>query len=327
MTFQDSTTRPTGRAAVAHQGVSPTWLPSLLRLDLGRPSRQHWLGYILLAPAVVMIAGIIVYPLLLALDLSLQDVQIPRLDQPRKPFTLDNYARLFASSEFWMSLFVTLRLIFFVTVGVFIVGIGTALLVNNRFRGRTVARLVVALPWAIPEVIAAVIFTWMFHATFGVVSWSLFRLDIVDHMVSWFSDPVLAFSVICVTMIWKGYPFVTIMVLAGLQSIPEDFYQAAKVDGASPWQRFTNITIPCLMPILAVTAVLVVLWVFRDFSSIYILTGGGPLRSTQTLSIMTYEESFGYFRMGYASALGIVTFILCALAAVTLVGRRAEAIY
>jgi multiple sugar transport system permease protein len=325
---QETTTRQAGRpSATVLRGVRPTWRPTLLRLELGRPSRQHWLGYILLAPAVLMIAGIILYPLLLSLDLSLQDVEIPRLDRPRKPFTLDNYARLFSSSDFWMALGVTLRLIFVVTVGVFIVGIATALLVNNRFRGRFLARLVVALPWAIPEVIAAVIFTWMFHATFGVVSWTLFRLDVVDYMISWFSDPILAFAVISVTMIWKGYPFVTIMVLAGLQSIPEDFHHAAKVDGASPWQRFTNITIPCLMPILAVTAVLVVLWVFRDFSTIYILTGGGPLKSTQTLSIMTYEESFSYFRMGYAAALGVVTFILCAIAALFLVGRRADSIY
>jgi multiple sugar transport system permease protein len=328
MTVQHSTARQASQSStLAPHGAPRAWLPRFLRLDLGRPSRQHWLGYILLAPAVIMIAGIIVYPLVLSLDLSFQDVKIPRLDRPRQPFTLDNYARLFTSSDFWFALFVTLRLIAIVTVGVFVVGIATALLVNNRFRGRALVRLAVALPWAIPEVIAAVIFTWIFHATFGVASWMLFRLNLVDHMVGWFSDPALALSVICTTMIWKGYPFVTIMVLAGLQSIPEDFYQAAKVDGANAWQRFANITIPCLMPILGVTAVLVVLWIFRDFSTIYVLTGGGPLRSTQTLSIMTYEESFGFFRMGYASALGIVTFVLCALAAVSLVGRRADSIY
>ncbi len=116
-------------------------------------------------------------------------------------------------------------------------------------------------------------------------------------------------------MVWKGYPFVSIMALAGLQSIPEDYYAAARVDGAGPWQRLVHITLPSLMPVIAVTTILVVLWIFRDFSIIHVLTGGGPLKATQTLSIMTYEQAFGFFRMGYASAVGIVTLVICVLAA------------
>jgi multiple sugar transport system permease protein len=128
-------------------------------------------------------------------------------------------------------------------------------------------------------------------------------------------------------MVWKGYPFVSIMMLAGLQSIPEDFYHAARVDGANAWQRLWNITLPSLMPILGVTLVLVMLWVFRDFSIIYVLTGGGPLKATQTLSIMTYEQAFGFFKMGYASAIGIVTLVICVIAGRLMIGRPAESIY
>ncbi len=286
----------------------------MLGLDLARPSRQHWLGYLLLAPAVVMIALLIVYPLVVSIDLSFQNVGIARLDQPRKPFTLDNYERLFTSPDFWMAAWVTLKLVVVVTGFCFILGLGTALLVNQQFRGQAFARLLVALPWAVPEVIATVIFAWIFDSSFGLANWLLLKAGLISQTVNWFSSTEGAFAAVCITMIWKGYPFVSIMALAGLQSIPDDFYNAAKVDGASAWQRLLNITLPSLMPVIAVTMVLVMLWVFRDFSIIYVLTGGGPIKATQTLAIMTYEQAFGFFKMGYASAIGIVTLVVCVIA-------------
>jgi multiple sugar transport system permease protein len=284
-------------------------------LDLARPSRQHWLGYLLLAPAVLLIGAIIVYPLIVSVDLSFQNVGIARLDQPRRPFTTANYERLITSPDFWNACWVTVKLILVVTTACFLMGLGTALLVNNRFKGRSVARLLVAMPWAVPEVIAVVIFAWIFDSSFGLMNWIFLSLGLISKTINWFSDPDAAFAVVATTMIWKGYPFVSIMALAGLQSIPEDYYSAARVDGASALQRLRYITLPCLMPVIGVTTILVVLWIFRDFSIIYVLTGGGPLKATQTLSIMTYEQAFGFHRMGYASAIGIVTLIICVFAA------------
>ncbi|WP_295812563.1 carbohydrate ABC transporter permease [uncultured Nitratireductor sp.] len=295
--------------------------------DLARPSRQHILGYLLLAPAVFLVLLIIAYPLLISLDLSFQDVKLPRIGETRKPFTLTNYQRLFSSSEFWMACWVTLKLVAAVTVGSLIVGVSTALLVNQRFAGRTLARIAVALPWAVPEVIAVVIFAWIFDSSFGLMSWILVKLGLADGMVAWMSTPGAAFWALTVTMIWKGFPFVSIMTLAGLQSIPTDYYAAAKVDGANALQRFRWITIPCLMPVLGVTLVLVMLWVFRDFSIIKVLTEGGPLKSTQTLSIMTYDQAFGFFKFGYASAVGIVTLIICVVASLAMLGRGSKALY
>ncbi|WP_210497075.1 carbohydrate ABC transporter permease [Microvirga antarctica] len=295
-------------------------------LDLARPSRRHWLGYLLLAPAVILIALIIVYPLLVSIDLSFQNVNIARLDQPRKPFTTANYERLFSSPDFWNATWVTLKLVVIVSFFCFLLGLGTALLVNNKFKGQALARLLVALPWAVPEVVAVVIFAWMFDSSFGLINWIFIKLGLIDTTVSWFSSPTAAFIVVCITMIWKGYPFVSIMMLAGLQSIPEDFYNAARVDGANAWQRLVNITIPSLMPVLGVTLVLVMLWVFRDFSIIYILTGGGPLKATQTLSIMTYEQAFSFFKMGYASAIGVVTLVVCVIASRLMIGRAPDTI-
>ncbi len=292
--------------------------------DLARPSRRHWLGYLLLAPAVALIGAIIIYPLIISIDFSFQNVGIARLDQPRRPFTLDNYQRLFASEDFWNACWVTFKLVVIVTSACFLLGLFTALMVNNRFRGRAVARLFVAMPWAVPEVIAVVIFAWLFDSSFGLMNWALIRTGLIDHTVNWFSEPGPAFTAVAVTMIWKGYPFVSIMTLAGLQSIPDDYYAAARVDGANAWQRLIWITLPSLAPVLGVTIVLVMLWIFRDFSIIYVLTGGGPLKATQTLSIMTYEQAFGFFKMGYASAVGVVTLIICVVAAKLMMRRAPE---
>ncbi|MCK8782298.1 sugar ABC transporter permease [Rhizobium sp. NTR19] len=298
-----------------------------LSLDLSRPSRQHWLGYILLAPAVILVLLIIVYPLFVSIDLSFQQVKLVRLDAPRKAFTLVNYERLFASPDFWMACWVTLKLTVVVTLFCLLMGLGTALLVNNRFKGRNLARLIVALPWAVPEVIATVIFAWIFDSSFGLMNWLFVSTGLTDKMISWFSDTTAAFWVVAVTMIWKGYPFVSIMTLAGLQAIPADFYNAAKVDGANVFQRFRYITLPSLVPVLGVTLVLTILWVFRDFSIVKVLTDGGPLKATQTLSIMTYNEAFGFFNFGYASAVGVVTLIICVIASMLMLGRETKAMY
>jgi multiple sugar transport system permease protein len=296
-------------------------------LGLDRPSRQGWFAYLLLLPAALLIVAFIVYPLFVSFDLSFQNVNMARIGDPRRPFTTANYARLFFSAEFWESAWVTFKLIVVVTVCCFGIGIGTALLLNNRFRGRRLARLLVALPWAVPEVVAVVIFAWLFDSSFGLVSWLLVKIGLTSEMMAWFSDPSAAFIAVSITMIWKAYPFVSTMALAGLQSIPDDLYGAARVDGATAWQQFRHVTLPSLMPVIAITAVLLVLWLFRDFSIVYVMTQGGPVRATQTLSIMTYQQAFGFFRMGYASAVGVVTLILCLLAGLLLVGRRTDAIY
>lgn len=282
--------------------------------DLARPSRQHLLGYILLAPAVIMVALIIIYPLIISFDLSFQDVKLAKIGDDRKPFTLVNYQKLLSDAKFWYACWVTFKLVTVVTFCCLVFGVLTALLVNNKFKGRTSARLLMAMPWAVPEVIAVVIFTWIFDSSFGFLGWLFIQLGFTEEMIPWISSPNAAFWAVALTMTWKGFPFVSIMTLAGLQSIPDDYYAAAKVDGANVFQRFRWITFPLLLPVLGVTLILVMLWVFRDFSIIKVLTDGGPLKATTTLSIMTYENAFGFFKFGYASAIGIITLIFCVIA-------------
>lgn len=296
-------------------------------IDFSSPRHRTKFGYLLMAPAVMLMALIIIFPILLSVDISLQDVRMARVGGDREPLTLENYRWLFGSSEFHSALWVTAKMVLVVGGTCLIIGLATALLVNQRFRGRSLARLFIALPWAVPEVVATVIWAWMLDSSFGVVNFALIRSGLVDQPVQFASNATAAFFAVCFVMIWKGYPLVSIMLLAGLQSIPEEHYQAAKVDGASPWQEFWYITLPGLLPVIGVTMVMTTLWVFRDFAIIFVLTKGGPIGATTNLSILTWEQSFAFFRMGQGAAVGVVTMIICAIISRALVSRFARSVH
>jgi len=279
---------------------------------LWRPSARGWLGVLLMGPSAIVVAFLIIYPLACALDLSFQKIRITRVGAARLPFTLDNYSRALASDDFWNAALVSLGFVILVTLGCFIVGVGCALLVNQRFPGRRIARLLVALPWAVPEVVAATIWAWMFDGSFGVINWMLLKLGLVNAPVAWLSQPHEAFAVCTIALIWSGYPFVAVMALAGLQAIPGELYEAAQMDGARAWQRFRHVTLPALRPVCAIALVLVVLRVVRDFATVFVITGGGPVGATRSLAVYTYEQAFSFYNIGYAAAVGLITLALCA---------------
>ena len=293
-------------------------------IDFSSPRHRAKFGYLLLAPAVLLMAIIIVYPILLSVDISLQDVRIADIAKS-ETWTWKNYRWLWKSADFWNATSVTFWLVLFVSGVSLAIGLSTALLVNQRFKGRALARLLIALPWAVPEVVAAVIWAWMYDGSFGILNWFLIQLNVVSSPVQFLGEPTTAFYSVGAAMIWKGYPFMSIMLLAGLQSIPDEQYQAASVDGASAWARFVYITLPGIAPVIGVTVVMTTLWVFRDFSMIFVLTQGGPIGATSTLSILTWEQSFAFFRMGHGAAVGVITMIICLLISRALVGRFAQA--
>ena len=164
------------------------------------------------------------------------------------------------------AIWVTITLVAAVTILSYIIGLATALLVNQRFAGRKAARVLVALPWAVPSVMAAIIWWWLFDSSFGLINWALVRSGISAGMIPWLSTPGAAFFVIVVVMVWKGYPFISVIMLAGLQSIPLELYDAAKVDGANAWNRFRFITLPGLRSVRGIALILIMLWVFPRFS-------------------------------------------------------------
>jgi multiple sugar transport system permease protein len=208
-----------------------------------------------------------------------------------------------------------------------VIGLWTAWLLNHRFRGRRLARLLITIPWAIPLVVATNIFWWLFDKTFGIVNYALTSVGIVDKPIDWFLNPRAAMAAVSLTTIWKGYPFFTVMLLAALQAIPTELYDAAKVDGASAWREFRSITMPAIRGVTGIVLLINALWVFREFTVIFILTGGGPAGATRTLSIWTYTEAFGNFHMGFAAAIGMLTLIISIAASVAFVRMSRSEFY
>ncbi len=290
-------------------------------IDLSSPRHLPKFGYLLLAPAVLFVGTLIVYPIFLSVDLSLQEVRIPRIGGASKPWTLANFEWLLHSGEFWHALWVSARLIFFVCAVAMAIGLSTALLLNLKFRGRSIARLFVVLPWAVPEVMAVVIWAWLLDGSFGLFNYVLVHVGLLSGPIQIGDDPVSAFAAVCAVFIWKSYPFMSIMLLAALQAIPEEYYQAAKVDGASALQRLIYVTIPCLAPVMAVVTIIITLWVFKDFTIIYVLTKGGPIGATNALGFMVWAEAFSFFRMGHGAALGMVTLLLSLAVSAMLTSR------
>lgn len=297
------------------------------RWSLWNPANRHIFAYLLLLPAVILTAAIIVFPILSAIDLSFQKIKIAKLGRSRAPWTLANYEELFQSAEFFQAIWVSFTLVATVTLLAYIIGLATAVMVNQHFRGRKLARILVAVPWAVPSVMAAIIWWWLFDSSFGLINWALVRSGLRSEMLPWLSTPGAAYFVIVVVMVWKAYPFISVIMLAGLQSIPLELYDAAKVDGANAWHRLRYITLPGLRSVRGIALILIMLWVFRDFPVIYILTGGGPQGTTQTLAIMTYREAFEFHDFGFAAAIGVITLIISVIASWFMIKGSDEPLY
>ncbi len=273
--------------------------------------RSRLYAFALLAPAIVVVLVVIVYPLFMAARMSLHDIAIFRVDRGITGETsLDNFRSMFRDKAFWRSLRITLYYVFFGVAGSFGVGLFTAVLLNQPFRGRTLARVLMVLPWPVPGVVAATIFVWLFNSSFGVVNFLLLRGGLIDQPVQWLTKPIPALVAVTVATIWKGYPFFTISLLAGMQSVPKELYEAARVDGASGLQQFRFITVPALRSVIGISLVIATLWQFRVFDIIFVMTGGGPSGATETLAVQIYREAFQYFEMSYAAAVGMVTLAL-----------------
>nr|WP_246221173.1 sugar ABC transporter permease [Phytoactinopolyspora mesophila] len=190
-------------------------------------------------------------------------------------------------------------------------GIAVALLLNQPFRGRRLLGVLVLLPWAIPHIAASFVWQWLFNGQYGVVNWTLSSLGFSTFdEFSWFTQYYTAFTVVGIVVIWQSFPFVTIALLAGLQTIPNDIIEAAKLDGTTAWQRLRMVTLPMLKPLLLVLVVISTIWDFKMFDQVWVLTGGGPARRTEVLSVSTYVEGITQSQWGMGSALAMVLFVI-----------------
>ena len=283
-------------------------------------------AYGTLLPTLIVVVVLMAYPMYVAIDLSLRDGVISDLlDLSRYRLTAGNYADVLTSS----TLGGDIARSFIYTLGVLLpafgLGLALALLLNQAFPGRRIIRPLVLLPWAVPGVAVAAAFSWMLDASFGVVNSILRNIGIISENVAWLVDSHTAMISVIIPTIWKYYPFFTLVLLAQLQAIPPELYEASKMDGASVVRRFRHVTWPAIRTASVLAALITGIGIFREFDFIYPLTGGGPNDATQTLAVRIYNEAFQFFEMGNAAALGIVTMAICGLVIVlanALVGRE-----
>lgn len=284
-----------------------------------RPRRIDWLPPALLAPAGLIMAVLLAWPVLRGITLSFFDTRLLRYAQGRF-IGFDNYVRLAGDPYFWNSVWVTLVYSTAVTAGTYAIGLGLALLLNRRMPGRGLLRTIVIMPWAIPEVVAVLIFVWLLDAQYGVINYVLVEVGLLRAPAAWLSDADLAMPALVLVTCWQQFPLAMLILLAGLQTVPRELYEAAMSDGAGRWAVFRHVTMPGLRSVNLVLVLMLVLNSFRRVTVIYAMTAGGPARATETLSILTYNTAFQYQRLGYAAAVG--TMLLLILLGLSLVYMR-----
>ncbi len=269
------------------------------------------LGYWLIAPAAITILLVAIYPIISVYILSLSERQLSLgID---RFIWLQNYGKLLTDPRFWNA-FANTCVFTGISVSLeLLLGLAIALFINRPFSLRGLIRAAVLLPWAIPTVVSAKMWAWIFNTDLGILNYALQYFGVMSSNLNWLGEPALALSSAIIVDVWKTTPFAALLLLAGLQIIPDDLYKAASVDGASSWQKFRHITLPHLKPIMLIVLLFRTLDAFRIFDSIYILTGGGPANSTETLSIYAYKILFQTLDFGYGSTIAVSVFIFVVL--------------
>ncbi len=277
------------------------------------PQRERRQAWVLLAPMLLMMLLLTAWPLARTLWLSFTDAALVGNDITPAWVGADNFIYALTDPDFqaalWRTLYFTLVSVAFEGV----IGVLVALLLNQKFHGRNVLRVLVILPWALPTIVNATMWRLNFNPDYGSINALLTQLGVIDHYRSWLGDPASALNAVMLADIWKNYPLITLLTLAALQSIPDDLYEAARLDGASAWRRFRAITLPAILAPLAVALVLRTIDAFKVFDIIYVMTRGGPMDSTKTLSFFVYQESFSYLRAGSGAAYAVLMTLLCGL--------------
>lgn len=288
-------------------GSGPRSLPPRKR-NVWREMRKQWSAYVFLLPTFILFGVFTVIAVIYAFYLSFHQWNML---EPAKPFVgLDNYARMLSDGRFGGSIVNTL---YYTAVSVPLtmgIGLAIALLLNNQIRARGFFRTLFYLPVITPLVIAAIVWKWVYNGDYGLLNYYLLKIGLIQEPLLWLSDANLAMPAVILVSIWKGVGFSMVVYLAGLQSIPEDIYDAAKIDGATGWRRLKDITLPLLAATTLFQAVVSVLGALQVFTEIFIMTSGGPLRRTTTIVYQIYTTAFKNFDMGYASAMSFGLFAM-----------------
>jgi len=279
------------------------------RALLSRSAREALAGYAYLLPAAICLGGTVLFPILKAMHMSLYQNVLIR-PQDHRFIGLDNYVRMLNDPVFWLSLKNSVIWVFGSVSLQFLFGFLVALLLNASIRWRAIFRTASLLPWIIPGVVVALIWEYIYQPNYGPLNDLLRRAGLMGDPVAWLSDFDLAMPAVIFTNVWRGVPFFAIMILAGLQAIPEEIYEAATVDGAGVIQRFWSVTLPMLRPIIVVSTATRIIWTFNYADLIFVMTGGGPANATQITSTYTLMQAYSDLDWGYAATLSIFLLVL-----------------
>ena len=297
--------------AVPSAAASWRWSPPqdtwLIRLF----DHRLFLAALCLFPAIALLLVFLTYPLGLGIWLAFTDTRIGRAGEW---IGLENFQSLWEDNVFWLSVTNTLFYTAVATVGKFGLGLWLALLLNHNIPFKSLIRAIVLVPWIVPTVLSAIAFWWIYDPQFSIISYVLKQWGVIDHNIDFLGSPWHARLSLIAANIWRGIPFVAISLLAGLQTISPSLYEAALLDGASPWQRFVKITVPMLMPVLSVVLTFSVLFTFTDFQLVYAITRGGPFNSTHLMATLAFQRGIpgGQLGEGAAIAVAMIPFLVAA---------------
>lgn len=279
--------------------------------------------YMFLAPALLVTAAVILVPVAQTAWMSLFDYVLFR---PRNiPFVgLGNFIRAFADPVFWVSLWNSVIWIGAVVFFQFILGLGTALLLNQSFWWRGAARALVVVPWALPSVIIGLMWTWMYDFNLGVINDILMRIGLIGEPIAWLARTDTTLPSVILALVWQGFPFFAVVILAGLQTVPAELQEAAEIDGANRRQRLRYVTLPAIMEVVATALLLRTIWVANSLDVILVMTGGGPGYVTHTLPLYAFLKASSAMEYGYAAALALILTALLLVVVFAYVRRAAK---
>jgi len=265
-------------------------------------------------PAAILLLTVVCYPMLRTVALSFSHENLATGFQSEFA-GFENFSRILIDSRLRGSLWTT-AVFTLISVGAeFLLGLLLAVSIESVRRGRDLLRVIFLLPWTLPTAVIAVLWTWIFNDQFGILNTVLMRLHLMESPIPWLAQPHTAMAAMIVADVWKTTPFVFVILLAGLQNIPQDLYEAIEIDGGGAWAKFRYVTWPHLLPFVFVAMIFRVVQAFAIFELVWVMTGGGPGGATETVSVYTYQTYMRYLDFGYGSALAVTTVVILAITA------------
>ena len=276
---------------------------------LSLETRRKLQPYFYIAPVLIILLLMFGYPLIKSIIMSFQEYKLSRLDRVSWNH-FKNYKKMFSDRNFRLLFKNSVVYVVSAVLGQFLLGLGLALALNGKFRGRGIYQSIVFLPWAFSAFVIGLLYRWSFNGEYGVINDLLKKSGLIQKGISWLGTPGLSLLVVILAMIWIGVPFFGINILAALQSVPVDIYEAADMDGCGTFRKFFLLTLPFIKPTIIMTILLRTIWIFNSFDLVVIITEGGPANYSQTLPSYMYTQAFSSYDFGLAGAFGVLLMVI-----------------